>query len=296
MRIYYTGVETKPNEPRRTRSKTRTIFSTQIPCNSQFYGHIFLMVYAWEDLVMSRINPHVVARNNAQNRSNATTWFKAALFANNNVENEIYAENPFHDFSFFSFYIEVRLQSRYTQIPLFNAIPSILLIISIPNVNIDTPSAVHMVMVMVQSRVSHTYREKVYERRGGKDITYANCVPGTMTVLNGFESANDMSARFSSSPIKPYPFETVSMISYLLTITLQQLRHAHLETLQRRRKLQKKLMTLRKYVMLDQWRIKPFILVSQKAEDLLRNYIIYSLHPKVNKIYRYYIILQHIQK
>lgn len=103
-------------------------------------------------------------------------------------------------------------------------------------------------VVMAEPRVSHTYREKVYECRGGEDITYANCVPGTMTVLNGFESANDMSARFCNSPIKLYPSETVSMISYLLTIILQQLLHAHLETLKRRRKLQSKLMILRKYV------------------------------------------------
>lgn len=109
-----------------------------------------------------------------------------------------------------------------------------------------------VVVVVMESRVSHMYQEKVYERRGGEDITYANCVPGTMTVLNGFESANDMSARFCSSPIKPYPFETVSMISYLLTIILQQLQHAYLKTLKRRRKLQSKLMILRKYVMLDQ--------------------------------------------
>lgn len=52
-------------------------------------------------------------------------------------------------------------------------------------------------------------------------------VPGTMTVLNGFENAND-TARFCSSPIKPYSSETVSMtVSYLLTIILQQLQRTH---------------------------------------------------------------------
>lgn len=64
-------------------------------------------------------------------------------------------------------------------------------------------------------------------------------VPGTMTVLNGFESAND-TARFCSSPIKLHPSETVSMtVGYLLTIILQQLQSTHLETLKKTAKVAK---------------------------------------------------------
>lgn len=91
---------------------------------------------------MSRINPHVA--HNVRITESSDAAFKAALFANNNTgERDSYRRrSPFHDSPPFSFYIEIRLQSRYVGTAsgraVLTSILSIPLIdISIPNVNTD---------------------------------------------------------------------------------------------------------------------------------------------------------------
>lgn len=132
--------------------------------------------YAWEDLVMSKINPPVAARNNVQNRRKhrrSSSIISSYFWITTYIENEIYAELFPRFFLFLLLYWDTPPIKTIRKYLYSNVIPSALLIdISIPNVNIDTPSASiwHM-----ESRVSRTsYREKVYERRGGEDITYAN--------------------------------------------------------------------------------------------------------------------------
>lgn len=131
-------------------------------------------MYAWGDLVTSRINSHIVARNNAQNRrmqrrGSRQHYLQIIMWRTRFVQGTL---------SFILlllFHIEVRLQSKRTQISLFKWD-------TIDFVNRHQHSKcqyryieyVHMVVV-AESRVSHTYQEKVYERRGGEGITYANC-------------------------------------------------------------------------------------------------------------------------
>lgn len=145
------------------------------------------------------------------------------------------ARSPFPRFSSFLFLYRARSLVKIRKCLVFSRathrdnIDIPLIDISIPNVNTDTPNAYACVCTPVVSatQVSRMYRKKVYERRGGVDITHADCVCGTMTVLNGFKCANNMSARFCRSPIEPVPFHTRDSpdgFNYLLTIVLHQLR------------------------------------------------------------------------
>lgn len=90
---------------------------------------------------MSRTNPHVAARNNAQNLRKQRLKLIQELFVNNFGERDLCRAHS--TILLLSLFILRYASNQGIRKYLYsNAIPSMLLIdISIPNVNIDTPSA-----------------------------------------------------------------------------------------------------------------------------------------------------------